>query len=184
MTLRINLSDLLGQPVLMEDQKPSNDDVPAIRTALMSHRRLSQTLLGAVFVAEVVPQQIAKLSEFAWQDYQKGRLRRVIGALPGLIKSAQALQDASASPENLHVSARIHHLAATALSRSGKQPWHGSPPSGQWQQPNSPEIRYRLPSASRAGTHALLAVGRTMRCSWAKPQPFGLKLKPATPLTR
>src|SRR3712207_4059762 len=44
--LRVSVGDLLGQPVLVEDREPRNDDVPAVRDALMSHRRLSRTLFG------------------------------------------------------------------------------------------------------------------------------------------
>ena len=39
--LRVELSDLLGQPVLVEDDN-ADDDVPAIRDALMAPRRLSR----------------------------------------------------------------------------------------------------------------------------------------------
>src|SRR3954465_14601346 len=39
--LRVTLGDLLGEPVLLEDQD-ENDDVPAIRDALMAPRRLSR----------------------------------------------------------------------------------------------------------------------------------------------
>jgi hypothetical protein len=40
--LRVTVGDLLGQLVLIEDDKPTDDDIPAIRDALMSHRRLSE----------------------------------------------------------------------------------------------------------------------------------------------
>jgi transcriptional regulator with XRE-family HTH domain len=43
--LRVTLSDLLGQPVLAEDDA-GGDDIPAIRDALMSPRRLSRLLYG------------------------------------------------------------------------------------------------------------------------------------------
>ena len=39
--LRVNLTDLVGTPVLMEEASPTDDDVPAIRHALMDHKRLS-----------------------------------------------------------------------------------------------------------------------------------------------
>lgn len=39
--LRVPLGDLLGQTVLMEDER-RQDDVPAVRDALMSPRRLSR----------------------------------------------------------------------------------------------------------------------------------------------
>ncbi|MEV8034864.1 helix-turn-helix domain-containing protein [Streptomyces sp. NPDC086182] len=44
--LRVPLGDLMGQPVLMEDGEKDMDDVPAVRDALMSPRRLSKLLFG------------------------------------------------------------------------------------------------------------------------------------------
>src|SRR3954470_21282683 len=41
--LRVTLPDLLGQPVLLEDEE-QQDDVPAVRDALMAPRRLSRLL--------------------------------------------------------------------------------------------------------------------------------------------
>jgi hypothetical protein len=41
--LRVTLGDLLGEPVLAEDDE-QNDDIPAIRDALMAPRRLSRVL--------------------------------------------------------------------------------------------------------------------------------------------
>src|SRR3954468_19307747 len=49
--LRVTLGDLLGEPVLMEDED-QNDDVPAIRDALMAPRRLSRTLFTPAASAE------------------------------------------------------------------------------------------------------------------------------------
>src|ERR671910_2660548 len=43
--LRVTLGDLLGQPVLVEDDG-RNDDVLAMRDALMSPRRLSHVLFA------------------------------------------------------------------------------------------------------------------------------------------
>src|SRR5215212_984415 len=43
--LRVTVGDLLGQPVLVEDDE-RNDDVPAVRDALMAPRRLSRVLFG------------------------------------------------------------------------------------------------------------------------------------------
>ena len=51
--LRVTLGDLLGEPVLLEDEH-KNDDVPAIRDALMAPRRLSKTLFGGGFEPEYV----------------------------------------------------------------------------------------------------------------------------------
>lgn len=41
--LRVSLPDLLGQPVLMEDEE-RQDDIPAVRDALMAPRRLPRLL--------------------------------------------------------------------------------------------------------------------------------------------
>jgi transcriptional regulator with XRE-family HTH domain len=43
--LRVTLGDLLGEPVLLEDEQ-EHDDLPAIRDALMAPRRLSRTLFS------------------------------------------------------------------------------------------------------------------------------------------
>src|SRR5262245_822203 len=44
--LRVTVGDLLGQPVLVEDQRSEGDDIPAIRDALMAPRRLSRVLFS------------------------------------------------------------------------------------------------------------------------------------------
>src|SRR6476469_9643100 len=64
--LRVSIGDLLGQPVLVEDTHPEDDDIPAIRDALMSHRRLSQTLFGARAAQSVAVASVARVAEFAW----------------------------------------------------------------------------------------------------------------------
>ena len=58
--LRVSVGDLLGQPVLVEDTQPKNDDVPAVRDALMSHRRLSQTLFGSRAVEAVAVEPVVR----------------------------------------------------------------------------------------------------------------------------
>ena len=48
--LRVSVADVLGQPVLMEDeQDPRGEDVPAVRDALMTPRRLPSPLRSAVW---------------------------------------------------------------------------------------------------------------------------------------
>ena len=123
--LRVSLPDLLGQPVLMEDER-CDDDVPAVRDALMSTRRLSRVLFTREPSDVARPEIAAPLVESAWAEFQAGRLSRVIAALPGLIARAAQLEDAaaSASPADRRscwaVSARTHHLAATALAKVGE----------------------------------------------------------------
>src|SRR6478752_2624989 len=51
--LRVTVGDLLGNPVLVEADQAKQDDVPAIRDALMNHRRLSQTLFGSTVHREI-----------------------------------------------------------------------------------------------------------------------------------
>ena len=91
--LRVTVSDLLGQPVLLEDDKQTDDDVPAIRDALMSHRRLSRLLFEPVDTDPVPVAPVARLTEVVWGHYQDGRIGAVITALPGLIRSAQQLEE-------------------------------------------------------------------------------------------
>src|SRR6478609_8008708 len=179
--LRVTLGDLLGQPVLLEDEV-ANDDVPAVRDALMSPTRLSRTLFAdRVVTTQLNVGQVANRVEAGWADYQSGRLGRVIAALPDLIRSAQLLEDVQSSQGQQAVwaaSARCHHLAATTLSKIGEadlawiaaeRAMHAADRSGD------PLV---LASAARAGTHALLSVGRyedamrlgTAATAWLEPR--------------
>ena len=120
--LRVELGDLLGQPVLVEDDQ-DDDDIPAVRDALMTPRRLSRTLFRpAPSSAQMPVEQAARLVEHAWNNYQQGRIGRVTAALPKLITLAQTLEDAAAADDRRGwaVSARTHHLAATTLSKVGE----------------------------------------------------------------
>lgn len=160
--LRVPLEDLLGQPVLLEDDQATDDDVPAVRDALMSHRRLSRTLFGKSG-APADLDSTERIAEFAWTDYQRGRTGKVITALPNLLRSAQALEDAPPPAQDARcwaVSARIHHLAATTLAKIGEVDlaWIAAERAmTAGEQSGDPVV---LASAARAGTHALLAVGR------------------------
>ncbi|MGH3447522.1 MAG: hypothetical protein ACRDP4_07850 [Nocardioidaceae bacterium] len=80
------------------------------------------------------------------------------GAGADLIRTAQALE--SGAPRAWAVSARIHHLAATTLSKIGESDlsWIAAERAmGAADQADDPLV---LASAARAGTHALLAIGR------------------------
>src|SRR4051812_6200311 len=80
--LRVSLGDLLGEPVLLEDEQ-KNDDVPAVRDALMTPHRLSKTLFGPSVSPEYVdPKAVAQWAEAAWMDYQGGQIGRVVAVLP------------------------------------------------------------------------------------------------------
>src|SRR5690242_18249983 len=71
--LRVTVGDLLGQPVLMEDeQDPKGDDVPAIRDALMTPRRLSRVLFAGNTATELNVKHVAVFAEQGWSDFQKG----------------------------------------------------------------------------------------------------------------
>lgn len=159
--LRVSVGDLLGQPILVEDTQPQDDDIPAIRDALMSHRRLSHTLFGELAGDAIDVGPVITYTEYGWTDYQRGRLGRVIAALPGLIKSAQTLEEHSSDDHRTWlVSARIHHLTATTLSKIGESDlaWIAAERAmGAGERSGDP---LALASAARAGTHALLAVGR------------------------
>ncbi|WP_459718858.1 helix-turn-helix domain-containing protein [Actinophytocola sp. KF-1] len=162
--LRVTLGDLLGEPVLMEDEH-KNDDVPAIRDALMAPQRLSKTLFGGGFEPEYVdPKPVAQWTEDAWSDYQGGRIGKVVAALPRLIKTAQQMEaaggDGSYKRQCAAVSARIHHLAATTLSKVGEADLAWIAAERAMQAADTADDPLVLASAARSGTHALLAVGR------------------------
>lgn len=156
--LRVSLNDLVGQPVLVEDERDS-DNVPAIRDALMDPRHLSRLLFHRDQVSQPDAEHTAQFAWTAWDNYQKGGLARTIGVLPQLIGSAQALE-AEGSRAGWLVSARVHHLAATTLSKIGEADlaWIAAERSmGAADQSDYPKA---LASSARAGTHALLSVGR------------------------
>lgn len=157
--LRVGLDDLLGQPVLVEDDLPAHDDVPAIRDALMNHRRLSRTLFGSSERA-IDAGHVARYTEQVWTEYQAGRVGAVIAALPKLLGSAQALEETADGGEPWAVSARIHHLAATTLAKIGEGDlaWIAAERAMKAGERSGDPLS--LASASRAGTHALLASGR------------------------
>jgi transcriptional regulator with XRE-family HTH domain len=94
--LRVTLGDLLGEPVLAEDED-RNDNVPAIRDVLMTPRRLSRVLYrGGHSDREPPPIAWAQRHvESAWREYQSGRVGRVIAVLPELINVAQQLEDSA-----------------------------------------------------------------------------------------
>ncbi len=163
--LRVTLGDLLGEPVLMEDED-KNDDVPAIRDALMAPRRLSRPLFSSAMSPEYIdPAPVAQLVEGAWSSYQKGDLGRVVAALPGLIETSQGMESASADDAAYRracaaVSARVHHLAATTLSKIGEADLAWIAAERAMQAADEADDPLVLASAARSGTHALLAVGR------------------------
>lgn len=162
--LRVTLGDLLGEPVLMEDEH-KNDDIPAVRDALMAPQRLSKTLFGGGFEPEYVdPKPVAQWTEDAWSDYQGGRVGKVVAALPRLIKTAQQMEAAGGDTTYRRrcaaVSARIHHLAATTLSKVGEADLAWIAAERAMQAADLADDPLVLASAARSGTHALLAVGR------------------------
>lgn len=164
--LRVSLSDLMGQPVLLEEEA-QRDDVPAIRDALMAPGQLSRTLF-AVSGTPARPldvKQSSRLVEFAWASYQAGRIGEVVASLPRLIREAQTLeQQAHASPETVGsawaVSARVHHLAATTLSKVGESDLSWIAAERAMRAADESGDPLVLASAARAATHALLAIGR------------------------
>jgi transcriptional regulator with XRE-family HTH domain len=163
--LRVTLGDLLGEPVLLESEE-EHDDVPAIRDALMAPRRLSRTLFSlSMPLEDIDPVPVARLAEGAWSSYQKGDLGQVVAALPGLIKTTQQMEAASVDDAAYRrscaaVSARVHHLAATTLSKIGEADLAWIAAERAMQAADDADDPLVLASAARSGTHALLAVGR------------------------
>lgn len=159
--LRVSLADLLGQPVLFEDEH-QRDDVPAVRDALMAPRRLSRVLF-ADSAGDWRPNadQIASLAEGTWDQYQHGSIGRVVDVLPELIRAAQALEfDADGVHRGWAVSARVHHLAATTMSKLGESDLAWIAAERAMNAADNADDPLVLASAARAGTHALFAVGR------------------------
>lgn len=158
--LRVTLPDLLGQPVLLEDDE-QQDDVPAVRDALMAPRRLSRLLYRPTDATSPVdPAVVARFIEQVWFEYQAGRVGRVVAALPELIRTVQQLEDEPGDGPSWAVSARVHHLAATTMSKIGESDlaWIAAERAmNAAEQADDPLV---LASAARAGTHAFLANGR------------------------
>lgn len=159
--LRVSLGDLVGQPVLLEDDH-EHDDVPAVRDALMAPRRLSRVLFANEQNGQPPNvEQIAGLAEGAWAHYQHGRIGRAIEVLPELIRAAQAIEaDRTRSGRGPAASARIHHLAATTLTKIGESDLSWIAAERAMNAADNADDPLALASAARAGTHALLAVGR------------------------
>lgn len=164
--LRISTTDLMGQPVLLEDEN-QNDDVPAIRDALMAPSQLSRTLYrGSPHTNRVIePQRLAQLAEAAWSMYQSGRVGDVVALLPRLIREAQEEEGAATTASGTSAlvwatSARIHHLAATTLSKVGESDLSWIAAERAMRAADESGDPLVVASAARAATHALLAVGR------------------------
>ncbi len=169
--LRVSMGDLLGQPVLVEDER-REDDVPAVRDTLMAPHRLSRRLFEGRRPQFVDAAATAAHVESAWDDYQHGRLGRVLAQLPRLIQAAQALEtvdEPQGSRSGWAVSARVHHLAATTLSKSARRTWHGSRPSGRCRPRTRPTTRSSSPRRhEQARTPYSLSVDTTKRSNWVR----------------
>ncbi|MFC7596412.1 helix-turn-helix domain-containing protein [Terrabacter sp. GCM10028922] len=161
-SLRVTVGDLLGQPVLLEDEAQRDDDVPAVRDALMAPRRLSRVLYAAEPATSVDAAGTAKMAEHCWTDFQTGRIGRVVSALPSMITAAQALEDSATSSarDGWAVSARVHHLAASTMSKIGEADLAWIAAERAMHAADQSDDPLVLASAARSGTHALLSVGR------------------------
>jgi transcriptional regulator with XRE-family HTH domain len=163
--LRVTLGDLVGEPTLAEDDE-RNDNVPAIRDALMTPRRLSRILYRDNREdGEVPPIPWAQRHvELAWRDYQEGRVGRVVALLPELIAMSQRLEDSPGEGEQRRqswaISARTHHLAATTLSKVGEADLGWIAAERAMSAADQSDDPLVLASAARAATHAMLANGR------------------------
>jgi hypothetical protein len=111
------------------------------------------------------PVPVARLAEGAWSSYQKGDLGRVVTMLPGLIKTTHQM-DAALADDVGHrqacaaVTARIHHLAATTLSKIDEADLAWIAAERAMHAADESDDPLVLASAARSGTHALLGVGR------------------------
>jgi len=133
-----------------------------VRDALMTPRRLSRLLYAATVAPDVNVHHVAVFAEHSWSDFQRGRVGKVVAVLPGLIGSAQALEDQpnSGGTEGWGISARIHHLAATTLAKIGEGDLAWLAAERAMYAADQSDDPLVLASATRAGTHALLSAGR------------------------
>ena len=164
--LRVTLGDLVGEPVLAEDDE-QNDNVPAVRDVLMAPRRLSRILYRNDRRDSSPPPPIPwaqRHVESAWREYQDGRVGQVIIVLPELITMAQRLEDDPGAGEQRRqswaVSARTHHLAATTLAKVGEADLGWIAAERAMHAADQSDDPLVLASAARVATHALLANGR------------------------
>jgi aminoglycoside phosphotransferase (APT) family kinase protein len=133
---------------------------------LMAPRRLSRTLFSMSMPLEYIdPVPVARLAEAAWSSYQKGDLGQVVTTLLGLIKTTQQMaaasnDDAAYRRSCAAVLARVHHLAATTLSKIGEADLAWIAAERAMQAADDADDPLALASAAWSGTHALLAVGR------------------------
>jgi hypothetical protein len=109
---------------------------------------------------EVRADDVANLVQHVWDAYQRGRLGQVISALPGLIRSAQKLEESPSDHPSWAASARVHHLAATTLANVGESDLAWLAAERAMRAGDQAGHPFVLASAARAGTHALLAIGR------------------------
>lgn len=86
----------------------------------MSLRRLSKLLFGSADEAADPPRPTSVFVERSWNDYQAGKVGNVVAALPGLLQTAQALEDADGVSPLFVSSAGRCHPARTILPR---RPW-------------------------------------------------------------
>lgn len=162
--LRVTLGDLLGQPVLTEDDNDF-DDIPAVRRVLMAPRRLSRVLYTTTFEEPPSPQLADEFVNHARSHYQQGDIGRVIAALPGMITTAQRLEDIAPRRQTdarqcWAVSARTHHLASSTLIKVGEADLAWIAAERAMSAADQSDNDLVLAAASRAGVHALMASGR------------------------
>ncbi|MDQ1293131.1 MAG: hypothetical protein QG608_1012 [Actinomycetota bacterium] len=159
--LRVTLPDLVGAPVLAETE-PEQDDVPAVRDALMTPQCLSRVLYAddpATGASGAALGAAGRYCEHVWGGYQAGAIGSVLAALPGLLGTARELERGD-SVDGWKTSARVHHLAATTLSKIGESDlaWLAAERAVRAAEASGDPLS--LASAARAATHALLANGR------------------------
>src|SRR3954447_21227256 len=161
--LRVTVGSRWGHAVLREEEDgPRGHDIPAVRDALMTPRRLYRLLYAGTVSPEVNVQHMAVFAEQGWSDFQRGRVGKVVAVLPDLIGSAQALEDqaSGSGTQGWSVSARIHHLAATTLAKIGEGDLAWLAAERAMFAADQSDDPLVLASATRAGTHALLSAGR------------------------
>jgi transcriptional regulator with XRE-family HTH domain len=162
--LRVSVGDLLGQPVLVEDrEQPEQDDIPAIRTALMNFRLLSTVLFAPEPQRRPLPREtVEHLTVSVRRGFLAGELGSVIAALPGLITNAQQLEISAAGSSGLEfaLSARIHHLASSTLIKVGESDLAWMSAERAMAAADRSDNPLIIAAVARSASSALMAIGR------------------------
>jgi len=163
--LRVELGDLVGQPVLLEVDA-EHASVSALRAVLMNPVHLVPRFFMSPTVAAVATVHLDQLwgrAWDAWDTYQAGQLGALTVALPELLRATnEAIRqlDGSDRRSAYGASALVHHTAATSLIKLGEHDLAWIAAERAMSAADSSDDSAVIASTTRCLAHALLALGR------------------------